>query len=286
MDLSPHNIQRITEWIKSEMDYNFLNPGYTIAFNDDQVLLEQNDKELKQVCPHCLLVPRYPLFFKCGHLTCLPCLREYRRHRFMFEKILPCPICKQSCHLNEIYTYQVETKNRPNSISMRMFKMVKFICSYEGCRKSYPLEKIHHHEMFDCPHRSILCSAQVCKFINIMETVIIHLINCPFHLLYCAICKSLYNVSVLTHDCNVIKSHRTIPSVFKYYYNNSPPNHSHKDVFLRTNSYIETFEDRIKINYDMFMSVALIKPPPTAFFNRRIFQRQNAVEDLTSSNTY
>ena len=58
MDLSFHNIQRITKWIQSEVDYNFLNPGYTIAFNDDQILLEQNDQELKQVCPHCLLVPR------------------------------------------------------------------------------------------------------------------------------------------------------------------------------------------------------------------------------------
>ena len=63
MELSPHNIQRITKWIQSEVDYNFLNPCYTYAFQDDQVLLEQNDKELKQVCPHCLLVPRYPLFF-------------------------------------------------------------------------------------------------------------------------------------------------------------------------------------------------------------------------------
>ena len=77
MNLSPHNIQRIKTWIQSEVDYIFLNPGYTIDFQDDRVLLEQNDKELKQVCPHCLLVPRYSLFFKCGHRTCLVCLREY-----------------------------------------------------------------------------------------------------------------------------------------------------------------------------------------------------------------
>ena len=48
-DLSPHNIQRIKKWIQLEVDYNFLNPGYTTGFQDDQVLLEQNDKELKQV---------------------------------------------------------------------------------------------------------------------------------------------------------------------------------------------------------------------------------------------
>ena len=34
MDLSPHNIQRITKWIQTEVDYKFLNPGYTIAFNE------------------------------------------------------------------------------------------------------------------------------------------------------------------------------------------------------------------------------------------------------------
>ena len=122
MVLSPHNIQRIKKWIQSQVDYNFLDPGYTIGFQNDQVLLEQNDKKLKQLCPHCLLGPRYPLFFKCGHLTCLPCLRKYRRHIVMFEKLFPCPICKQFCNLNEIYTYQVENNKRPNSISMKMFK--------------------------------------------------------------------------------------------------------------------------------------------------------------------
>ena len=204
----------------------------------------------------------------------------------MIEKMFPCPICKQSCLLNEIYTYQVEKTKRPNSISMRMFKKVMFICSYAGCGKSYPLEHIHNHEMFECPYRSILCPAQGCQFINNIKTVIIHTINCPFHLLYCAICKSLYNVSVLTHDCNVIKSQRSIPSLFKYYHENSPPNHSHKDVFLKTNSYIETFEDRGKINYNMFMSVANSQPSSTSVFTRRILQRQNAVADLSSSNTY
>ena len=60
--------------------------------------------------------------------------------------------------------------------------------------------------MFEWLHRSILYPAQGCKFINNMESVIHHSINCPFHLLYCALCKSLCNVSVLTHDCNVIIS--------------------------------------------------------------------------------
>ena len=146
-------------------------------------------------------------------------------------------------------------------------------------------KKIHHHEKFEFFHRSILCPAQGCRFINNVESVIIHSINCPFHLFYCALCKSLYKVSVLTHDCNVIKSQRLIPSYFKYYHENSPPNHSHKYVLLRTNSYIDTFEDRGKISYDMFLSVALFQPPPTSVLTRRILRRQNGVEDLSSVNT-
>ena len=200
----------------------------------------------------------------------------------MFDKLGPCPICKQSCHLNEIYTYQVEKLKRPKSISIKMFKRAKFICSYAGCGVSHQLEKIHHHEMFECPHRNILCPAQGCRFVNNVETVIFHSIICPYHLLYCAVCTLLYNVSVLTHDCNVIKSQRSIPSYFKYYHENSPPNHSHKNIFLRTNSYIETFEDRGKINYDMFLSLALSQPPPTSDLTRRILRRQNVVEDLSS----
>ena len=92
----------------------------------------------------------------------------------MFEKLFPCPICKQSSYLNEIYTYQVEKNKRPNSILMKMFKRAKFICSYAGCGVSFLLEKIHHHEMFECPHRSILCPAQGCRVINIMDTEYIY----------------------------------------------------------------------------------------------------------------
>ena len=129
--------------------------------------------------------------------------------------------------------------------------------------------------MFECFHRSILCPAQGCKFINYVDTVIFHSINCPFHLLYCALCKSLCNVSVLTHDCNVIKFQRSNPSFFKYYHENPPANDFHKDVFLRKHSYTETFEDRGKINYDMFIIVARSKPKPTSVFTKRVFERQH-----------
>ena len=126
------------------MDYNFLNLGDTIGFQDDQVLLEQNDKEQKQVCPHCLLVPKDPLFFKCWHITCLSCLREYRRHIVMFEKLFPCPICKQSCHLNEIFTYQVEKKTSKLYFNKtvqksKVYLLLRKKCSVSSIGKHPPL---------------------------------------------------------------------------------------------------------------------------------------------------
>ena len=132
----------------------------------------------------------------------------------MFEQIYPSPICQQACRLDEIYTYQIKKNKRYNSISMRMFNTANFICFYADCGKSYSLGTIHHHEMFECLHRSILCPAKGFKFINNVETVIFHSINCPFHLLYFALCMSLCNVSVLTHDYNISKSQRSIPCLF------------------------------------------------------------------------
>ena len=164
--LSPQNIQRITEWIKSKVDYNFLNPAYTIDFKDKRVVLEQSDNYFKQVCPSCVLVQRYSLLFKCGHISCFPCLEKCRRHIFKFEIIVPCSICKQSSRLNEIYTYIVKNRKRPDSILMRMFKQAKVFCSYKRSAKSYLLKIIHHHEMFKCLYRSIMYSAKGCKFIK------------------------------------------------------------------------------------------------------------------------
>ena len=48
MNISPNNVQRINKWIQSEVDYNFLNPGYTIGYQDDQVILEQMTKNLNK----------------------------------------------------------------------------------------------------------------------------------------------------------------------------------------------------------------------------------------------
>ena len=167
--------------------------------------------------------------------------------------------------------------------------------------------------MYECLHQNIQCSAPYCKFINKLETVINHSIKCPFHLIYCAECTTLLNVSVLKHNCKVIQTQRTICSDIKYYHENPPLNYSHGDVLLEIHSFNESFEDYYHTRYDLFMSVSHGLPsptpllsrfilqrhnevrynsawhtllPPTPLLPRRILQRQNGVEDLSSINSY
>ena len=178
MNQSPYNIQRITEWIQSEVDYNFYNPGYTIAFNNDQVLLEENDNILNKVSPYCLLVPRYSFFqMRTPHMCFVS--KNIENIDLCSTKYYLVQFASKLCYLNKIHTYQVEKNKRSNSISMRMFPRLKFICFHAGCGDLF-IGKNNHHKMFECPHRSILCPEQTCQFINNVNTVIIHSINCPF----------------------------------------------------------------------------------------------------------
>ena len=167
--------------------------------------------------------------------------------------------------------------------------------------------------MYECLHQNIQCPSPYCKFINKLETVINHSIKCPFHIIYCAKCKTLSNVSVLKHGCKVIQTQRTIPSDIKYYHENQPLNHSHGGVLIGIHSFNESFIDYYQNRYYLFMSVSHGLPsktpllsrgilqsqnqvrynsawhtllPPTPLLPRRIFLRQNGVEDLSFSNSY
>ena len=154
----------------------------------------------------CKQVPRYPLFYKCVNLTCLPFLRKYKRLKFTFKLIITCPTCRHDSFMYEIYTYQVKKIIRPDSISMWLFNKAKFISFIQECGQSVLLKQINHHVIYECRHRNIQCTAQFCKFINKLETVTNHSIECPFYLIYCAKCKTLSNVFVLKHDCKVIQA--------------------------------------------------------------------------------
>ena len=131
--------------------------------------------------------------------------------------------------------------------------------------------------MYECLHLNIQCSAQYCKFINKLKTVINHSIKCLFQLIYWAECKTLSNVSVLKHDCKVIQAQRTNPSNIKFYHKNPPPNHSHGDILHKIHSFNESFKNYFENRYDLFMSVSHNLSSPTPLLSRGILQRQNEI---------
>ena len=160
---------------------------------------------------------------------------------------------------------------------MRNFYKAKFICFIAGCGQTVPFEQINHHEMYEFLHWNIQYPALYCQFINKLETVIFHSIKCPFHLIYCAECNTLSNVSVFKQDCKVIQAQHIIPSYIKYYDENPPHNYSHKDVLLGIHSLNESFEDYYKHRYDLFMFVLHGLPSCIPLLSRGILQRQNEV---------
>ena len=287
MNISARNIERITDWINKEPDYSFIYRGYSSEFKDEQIQLE--NKELMQVCAHCLSVPRYPLFFKCGHLTCLPCLIKYYKHYFNFQFKIICPTCKQYSSLDEINTYESEKRDHPDSVSMRMFNNAFFICSHSGCGQFLKLDQINQHEVYECKQRRIHCPADRCTFISRVETVIIHSVKCPFHIIYCGRCKSSYNDSVWNHQCEISKTKRLHISNWRLRFQErqSLTTHLHGDMVLIPHSFQKSYESHYKSRFDQFKSQArnstsaISLSSITPFSGRpiRILQRQHGVVD-------
>ena len=158
------------------------------------------------LCYNCTtLLSRHALCFANMFCVLLTCLHN------MF-----CVLTK--CFIRQNLLYNIVVQHLYNNI-------VRFCCK---CDMAFTqnVESLIHWKKFTimrCLNVLIEVFYVLHKVVNLLimvETVIIHLIICHFHLLYCAICKSLYNMSVFNYDCNVIKSLRTIVSVFKYYYNN------------------------------------------------------------------
>ena len=200
MTITERKVQRIIDWINKECDYLFIYPGYSVVFNDEQIKLE--DKELLQICAHCLSIPLYPLFFKCCHLTCFPCLVKYYKLCFNFQYKIRCPTCKQFSSLDDIYTFNENKRHHSDSVSMRMFKKALFICSHAGCAQSFQLEKINQLEINECKQRRIHCQANRCSFVIRVDHVIIHSVQCPFHIFIAVVVR--HHIIILFANLNVI----------------------------------------------------------------------------------
>ena len=170
---------------------------------------------------------------------------------------------------------------------MRMFNQAVFICSHTGCGQSLPLEMINQHELYICKQRRIHSPADRCSFISRLDHVIIHSVQCPFHIIYCGRCKTSYNDSGWNHECKLFKPKQVYYSRQKvsFRHRQSPLTHLHGDVILNPHSFENSFESYNQTRFDKFKSQAsnstspfiLLAISPISGRPMLILQRQNGV---------
>ena len=68
MDITFTNSNRIYQWTNEEPSDTYINQAFPRGFEKTSVVFLSEDNIFE--CPHCFLIPRFPLVFKCGHLTC------------------------------------------------------------------------------------------------------------------------------------------------------------------------------------------------------------------------
>ena len=189
--------------------------------------------------------------------------------------------------LDDICTFNEAKRHHPDSVLMRMLKKALFICSHAGCAESLQLEKINQHEINECKQWRIHCPANRCSFVSRVEHVIIHSVQCPFHIFYCGPCKISYNDLVWKHECHISKVIQVRYSKHKRSsrYRQSPPTYLHGNVILTKHSYKNSFEFYNQTRPDKFISQARNFSSPFSFLlifslsgrPSRILQRQHTI---------
>ena len=205
MEFSALNSGRILAWCRVESSDTYIKQEFTRGFEDTSFSIP-SDVSLT-MCPHCFMLPRFPLVLKCGHLSCHRCFGE------AFKRKPQCNHCRAPVQLEEVFTLSEDRLKRPGSISATMYEKTVITCTNIGCEKEFNIDYINKHEFFECPFRIIKCPAKECHYKNNPASVHKHALQCPFHMLYCATCYGAYGMEVLMHSCTTMLRRRLLDSI-------------------------------------------------------------------------
>ena len=195
MEMSAENSKRIISWLNHAPSDEYTKQEFVCGFEEDKVRLPSNDAKMS--CPQCLLIPRFPLVLKCGHVSCHICFPEW----FKRSRQPKCTTCLRPVVLEEVMTLSDDRLKRPGSLPSKMYDMAMITCTNIGCNKEFNVEQKNNHEFHECPFRIIKCTANNCLYKDNHNGVYQHALECPFLTFYCSTCYSEYGVEVLTHSC-------------------------------------------------------------------------------------
>ena len=155
-------------------------------------------------CPCCLLIPRFPLVFKCGHSSCYRCFPE------SFKCNEWCNYCKIQGQIEDILTLNNDRLLRPKSFMAQMYEEAEIQCTNIGCKLKFNIDQINKHEYFDCPYRIIKCPAKDCYYKNNPNHIHKHALQCQFLEFYCGTCYGAYGAEILEHSCAIMLKRRLL----------------------------------------------------------------------------
>lgn len=196
MEITLANSGRIYEWCHAEPSDSYIKQEFTRGFEDTSYSIPRDVSST--LCPHCFMLPRFPLVLKCGHVSCHRCFGE------AFARKPQCNYCREPIELDDVLTLREDRTKRPNSLAAKMYDELKITCTNIGCVKEFNIDHINQHEFKECPFRIIKCPGKECNYKNNPIAVHKHSLQCPFQMYYCANCYGAYGVEVLLHSLSLI----------------------------------------------------------------------------------
>ena len=269
--MSSDNSQRIITWLNKAPSEAYSKKEFVRGFEVAKVRLSSNDTKLS--CPHCLLIPRFPLVLKCGHVSCHRCFPEW----YKSSRHLKCIYCQAPVILEEVMTLHDDHLKRPGSIAWKMYDLAMITCTNNGCNKEFSFAQINNHEFYECAFRIVKCPAINCHYKDNPNEVHKHALECPFLSFYCSTCYGEYGAEVLSHSCtkrlqrhlaDLVHSHAgLLPTL---------PNHRTGDVILPSHVDYTPFDIDALIDEQLGQELLLSPMSSVRATRRRVLVRKLA----------
>ena len=140
MDISNANSDRIYQWVNNEPSDSYIKQEFPRGFELTSIISKNEQNLIK--CPHCFLIPRYPLMLNCGHPSCHSCFP-------VFFKMNPiCNYCRMPVDIINVMTLNDDRLFRPKSLTAEMYEDAVIRCSNTGCKLEFSIDEINKHEIF------------------------------------------------------------------------------------------------------------------------------------------
>ena len=186
MEMSAKNSECIVALLKHVSSDAYIMQKFLRSFKEDKVWLPSN--ATKMTCPHCFLIPRFPLVLKCGYVSSYRCFPEWFKH----SREPNLNYSRATVVLEDVMTLHNERLKRPSSLTAKMYDLAMMMCNNIRCTKKLNIDQMNNYEFYDCPFRIIKCSANTCLYISNPNGIHKHALEYPFLIFYCSTCNSDY----------------------------------------------------------------------------------------------